>query len=502
MADDSKLRAHRAETSDAGIATAERPTQDPLAELARLIGQDDLFEQMRRDAARAGKDAPPPSFESEDTTTVIDAPPPVQSAHTELRGSYDPAPRTSTAGEVYGEPAYAEPAYAEPAYTEAVHREPSYVEPAYAEPAYPDLEPTHTAAPRRYVEPARQTSARYQDAPDAGYQAAYAAQPGHADPYYADGPADPQTAAGAYDPAQDYDDPAYAEEPPPAPRRRSGFKTIAAILGLAVVGTAGAYGYRSMVGSGSTGQPPVIAGPNAPLKVAAAGSGKEQGSRTTYDRADRSQPERMVPREEQPLDPPRAASTRAPLTTGSTPGMPGIPNQQMAALPTPAGAVMAPGPTEPKKVKTMTIRPDGTVAAESATARSANAGGAGARVPARTPAQSPAAAAPAADPLRAANNPTPVRTASIPTATATAGAHVVQVASQKTEEDAQASFKSLQAKYPNVLSGRQPLIRKIDLGERGTFYRVQVGPFASADAANGLCDKLKEAGGQCIVQRN
>jgi hypothetical protein len=79
---------------------------------------------------------------------------------------------------------------------------------------------------------------------------------------------------------------------------------------------------------------------------------------------------------------------------------------------------------------------------------------------------------------------------------------VVQVASQKTEEDAQASFRALQAKYPTVLGGRQPLIRRIDLGERGVFYRVQVGPFASADQANDLCGNLKSAGGQCIVQRN
>src|SRR5204863_8355670 len=135
------------------------------------------------------------------------------------------------------------------------------------------------------------------------------------------------------------------------PRRRRGFKTIAAILGLAVVGTAGAYGYRSMVGSGSiSGQPPVISGPSTPLKVAATGSGKEQGGRTSYDRADRGQPERMVPREEQPLDPPRASSTRAPLTTGSAPGLPGVPHQQMAALQTPAGAApMVTASPEPKQ---------------------------------------------------------------------------------------------------------------------------------------------------------
>jgi hypothetical protein len=53
-----------------------------------------------------------------------------------------------------------------------------------------------------------------------------------------------------------------------------------------------------------------------------------------------------------------------------------------------------------------------------------------------------------------------------------------------------------------VLGGRQPIIRRADLGEKGVFYRAQVGPFGTIDLANQLCGNLKNAGGQCIVQRN
>ena len=45
-------------------------------------------------------------------------------------------------------------------------------------------------------------------------------------------------------------------------------------------------------------------------------------------------------------------------------------------------------------------------------------------------------------------------------------------------------------------------MKKADLGERGIYYRAQVGPFASSDQANELCRALKAQGGDCLVNRN
>jgi cell division septation protein DedD len=78
----------------------------------------------------------------------------------------------------------------------------------------------------------------------------------------------------------------------------------------------------------------------------------------------------------------------------------------------------------------------------------------------------------------------------------------VQLSSQRSEAEAQAAFRSLQAKYPNVLGGRQAVVRRAELGERGVFFRAMVGPFASRDQASQLCGSLKAAGGDCIVQGN
>ena len=85
---------------------------------------------------------------------------------------------------------------------------------------------------------------------------------------------------------------------------------------------------------------------------------------------------------------------------------------------------------------------------------------------------------------------------------APAGSYVVQVAAQKTEADAASTWQQLQQKYPAVLGSQQAAIRRVDLGERGVFYRAQVGPFGSRSQASEVCQNLKAAGGECVIQRN
>jgi len=80
--------------------------------------------------------------------------------------------------------------------------------------------------------------------------------------------------------------------------------------------------------------------------------------------------------------------------------------------------------------------------------------------------------------------------------------YAIQVTSERSESAAQAAYRMLQAKYPNQLGGRQAIIRRADLGAPGTYYRVLVGPFASAEKAAKLCRGLKAAGSDCIIQKN
>jgi hypothetical protein len=80
------------------------------------------------------------------------------------------------------------------------------------------------------------------------------------------------------------------------------------------------------------------------------------------------------------------------------------------------------------------------------------------------------------------------------------GNWVVQLSAQRTEEEAHSAFRAAQAKYA-VLAGYQVLIRKKDQGGRGVFYAAQVGPLAR-DEANGLCSRIKSAGGKCFTLEN
>lgn len=95
-----------------------------------------------------------------------------------------------------------------------------------------------------------------------------------------------------------------------------------------------------------------------------------------------------------------------------------------------------------------------------------------------------------------AAQPTPAATpASVP-----AGDFIVQLASLRTEEEARATFDRLQARFGSILSGFGPNIQRADLGDRGIYHRVRIGPMDRA-AADSICQRYQSAGGDCFVQR-
>ena len=142
----------------------------------------------------------------------------------------------------------------------------------------------------------------------------------------------------------------------PPPRRRIGVMAIAVVFALAVVGTAGAFGYRAMFGSsGSSLPPPVIKADTAPSKIVPA-TASAQPNKLINDRVnERGQGERLVSREEQPVDIKDKAS-------GSM--VPNAPDNAQSRL---GSGIVG---SEPKKVRTIAIRPD-TLASADATPASA-----------------------------------------------------------------------------------------------------------------------------------
>lgn len=467
MAEDTKLRFSRANppyTSSAAAAAARSANSDPLVELARLIGREDAVDPERHPAGTFSRP-------SAATTSELPASERLEAATRELSrslGLRDPR--------MYRPP--------EPGLARAF---------AQTEPASPPT--ARPPAPEKVAEPSRDVYAAHASvhADDESHEAetrAYEA------PHYEANAAEPYDAAEP-DPAYDYADENIG--PLPSERRRGGMMTIAAVLGLAVIGTAGAVGYRAYMAEHS-GPPPVIKADSSPAKIVPPQPKTETANRVAYNRPDKNPIERILSREEQPIEM-KEAKTVTPRMVAPSAGAGSLSGPAAQAGGPITGSTPAQtGPNEPKKVKTVAVRPDGTIVPDSARAavepdpRIVTGGQAAPRVPVARPGTSGSAA-----PTRSA----PAQTASLaPAVTVPNGSHVVQLTSQKSEAEAEASFRALQTRYPNVLGGWQPLIRRVDLGARGTYYRAQVGPFASIEEANEFCGNLKAAGGQCIVQRN
>jgi cell division protein FtsN len=83
---------------------------------------------------------------------------------------------------------------------------------------------------------------------------------------------------------------------------------------------------------------------------------------------------------------------------------------------------------------------------------------------------------------------------------ASPGSYVLQIGSYKSQDEADASWKTYQAKHP-MLGGYESDVKKADLGDKGVWYRLRVGSFATKDAASTLCDKLKVDGGDCLLAK-
>jgi hypothetical protein len=553
MTDESRFRAPRPigqpQPSTAASTRVRRP-EDPLAELARLIGQEDPFADFvahrpadarsagnlgiqRRTRPQEGRGyegrpaerierrrplpprTPEHSFDETDTQDFPDAShtngggayayggsrapraddlPPQRTSRDDSNRAFTRAqPRADTRGteEVFHE--QDRPAPVEARQTRRAPARPESDESAYDQYAGTDYDPDYA---------------------DDGYL------PAHGDEFY--------------------------EEAPRGRVKTWMFVGIFAVA-LVVLGISGLFAYRAVFGVTGSGAPPVTIRPEAgPTKLVPGSSTKAAaeggGNKQIYDRVGGDAPqsgERIVSREERPIDPASAAAA-APATR--------MPGGTVAAIPPAAPAQAAPAPvltapasTEPRRVRTVTVRADGTVVSDPA--RSA----APAPTPPPAPRAAPVASAPlalnsassAAPPARPAGSAVAPQSGDNPWASVTnsgqlsapavnsqaalspqsasaanpapivavqtpppAGSYVVQVAAQKSEAEAAATWQQLQQRYAAVLGGQQATIRRVDLGERGVFYRAQVGPFASRSQASEVCQSLKAAGGECVIQRN
>jgi cell division septation protein DedD len=99
--------------------------------------------------------------------------------------------------------------------------------------------------------------------------------------------------------------------------------------------------------------------------------------------------------------------------------------------------------------------------------------------------------APAPAPVAAEPAPAPAPT---PTHVTAAGGVLLQIGSYPNEAAANGAWTSFQKKHTATLAGIGPDVKGFDLGAKGTWYRLRIGPFADKATANAACAKLKEEG--------
>ncbi|MFC6444827.1 SPOR domain-containing protein [Shinella zoogloeoides] len=385
-----------------------------------------------------------------------------------------------------------------------------------------------------------------------------------------------------------------------AARPRRGLLIAASIAGLLLVGGTGVYAWSAFTGgSASSGEPRVILADKDPIKVVPAEKGGKtvpNQDKAVYDRvagdtANAPQQEQLVTSTEEPVDVVQRTLTPETLPfDGPEDGpdtadaaddqsrlLPGVDEPETASSEAAGKPVVS-----PRKVKTMIVKPDGTLVAREdtvaapaeetadldakATATTGSASGgatanavidadASLRAEQTAGGQPRSALAEVAD--TQVDDAAPVRTvktttigadgtaakgdkAPVPgtrpvdqpvnvvetvtengniaakqTAAATQtqktaeqtevaavapGSYVIQIASLPSEAEAQKTYKSLSSKFSGVIGGRGVDIKKAEIPNKGTFFRIRI-PAGSREEANALCSRYKSAGGSCLVTR-
>lgn len=508
-----------------------RRGEDPLAELARLIGQEDPFKEFDvspRRAPAGGNVAPQAAGPRPERRPVVNgagarvpaARPaevprqpvltrPVQPVTRPIPQAA-PTMRSVERADTQARPVRTpvaptpapQPRAAAPSYESYDRASDSHIS---REPGVRPLErtnprPRDEAAVQSYRQPAQESSARRGYAPEEVPSRTRRPVQTYQEPAAYENDYDPEYDDEAY--LGDHADEIYDDVE--KPRRGIGFWIVGGIIAASLVAVAflGVFAYRTVFNTPQRAA--VVTKSNAPTKVEQQKNPvavAPASNKPIQDRIGGANETQTLRREEQPLDLNQPNQAQQPVPAAARPQQPPAQVQRTPAFTPPAQPQQQQVPAnadQPKRVRTMTVRSDGSVVPSGAAQQNnaplplnANPEPDTQTLPPQT---RPNSAVPAPQHNRVA-----ALTPSLPAIQHTTGNYVVQVASHKTPDEAQGAWQNLRQQYASILGNRNADIRKVDLGDRGTFYRAMVGPM-SRDQANALCQNLKTQGAGCIVQ--
>jgi len=248
----------------------------------------------------------------------------------------------------------------------------------------------------------------------------------------------------------------------PRPRGRL---IVVAVLAAIVIGGGAWSAIRMLTHSGTPGQVPIIRADDQPVRKRPSDPGgqpiPEQDSMLYNQGKPDTKVEQLLPPPEAPLprpipppepEPPAAAADAA--TLPATPAPAAI--AEAAAPPPPPVAAAAPPPSPPVV---------------------------------------PAKPAPAA-----LETPAP-HAAPAPSPTKTAEGYRLQLGAVRSPDNAKHEWEKLKRSHGDILGTLAFSTYRVDLGERGIFYRIQAGPVRDAATAERDCGELKRRGVGCIIVR-
>jgi sporulation related protein len=245
-------------------------------------------------------------------------------------------------------------------------------------------------------------------------------------------------------------------------RRRGAILTMmVSIAAIASFGSVVWWAHNQDVRAGGRGlEPLVVQASPTPTRVKPENAGglvPPDQDKEVYNRiapgAVPTQPEKLLPGPTSPKLPPTGLPLpAAPKEEAKTP----TPIQSASV--TPANPAAAPGPTPPPNAPTVTQAPTAAPAAESG----------------------------------------PSIASLIEGMSGPAGGWRIQLASAKSEDVAKSTWAKLQAAHGDVLANLRMQPTKVDLGDKGVWYRVQAGPLDEKQAQS-VCGTLKSRKADCVV---
>ncbi len=267
------------------------------------------------------------------------------------------------------------------------------------------------------------------------------------------------------------------------PPKKPGLRLLGVFGGLIVLGAvAGWYFLGDSFGDAGSGKVPLVEAQEGPIKVkpdAPGGMEVPNRDKLVYNRLRSGdvepRVEHLLPPPEEPLErpvPDAAVPSASEVGAAELPEQPAIasaldepaPESKIESLPDPVAVVSPPSEATPPTVEPA---PEATPKSETPASD---------LVIARKPEPS-VAPKPAIDPAKA---------------------YKVQLAAARTRSLAKSEFKRLQKAHPDLLGNLELSVMRVDLGKKGIFYRVRVGPFADEAAARKLCADLKARKQACL----